>query len=240
MEVSGLRYKFSRQIMTASNRLRLAAFDLDGTLLDSASSIVTGVMACWEACGFALPDPEQVRRIIGLPWEESIVKLLPGAGEAEFAQIRSYHESVARGERPRPERTEALFPGVLEMLDAVEKSGYLLAIITSRSGGRLIELLESQDIRNRFVSLKTTDNGPGKPNPHLMMQTLSETGVDKNDAVMIGDTTFDILMACNAGTPSIGVSWGVHEPDELREAGAHHVASHVDDVLPALDRLTGG
>lgn len=226
--------------MTTQGGLRLAAFDLDGTLLDSASSIVTGVMACWEACGFPLPDPEQVRRIIGLPWEESIIELLPEAGEAEFGQIRAYHDSMARGERPRPARSEALFPGILPMLDAVEQSGYLLAIITSRSGGRLTELLESQGIRNRFVSLKTTDNGPGKPNPHLMMQTLNETGVDKADAVMIGDTTFDILMACNAGTPSIGVSWGVHEAHELRDAGAGQIADHINELLPAMDRLTGG
>ncbi|MDA1326614.1 MAG: HAD-IA family hydrolase [Proteobacteria bacterium] len=226
--------------MTANTRLRLAAFDLDGTLLDSADSIVTDVMACWEACGFPLPEPDDVRRIIGLPWEESVQMLLPRAGEAEFAKIRAYHESMARGERPKPRREETLFPGVLPMLNAVEEAGYLLAIITSRSGHRLSELLEAQNIVNRFISLKTTDNGPGKPNPYLMLQTLSETGVDKRDAVMIGDTTFDILMACNAGTASIGVSWGVHEPDELRDAGAHHVAETMDELLPVMDRLIQG
>ncbi len=226
--------------MTANTRLRLAAFDLDGTLLDSANSIVTGVMACWEACGFPLPEPDDVRRIIGLPWEESVQRLLPGAGDAEFAEIRAYHESVARGERPKPPRNQTLFPGVLEMLDAVEEAGYLLAIITSRSGRRLSELLEAQDIAKRFVSLKTTDNGPGKPNPSLMLQTLNETGVDKQDAVMIGDTTFDILMACNAGTASIGVSWGVHEPDELRDAGAQQVAETMEELLPAMTRLIQG
>jgi phosphoglycolate phosphatase len=226
--------------MTANTRLRLAAFDLDGTLLDSANSIVAGVMACWEACGYPLPEPDAVRRIIGLPWEESVQMLLPGAGEAEFAEIRAYHESMARGERPKPSRDQTLFPGVLDMLDAVEEAGYLLAIITSRSGHRLAELLEAQNIANRFVSLKTTDNGPGKPNPYLMLQTLAETGVDKQDAVMIGDTTFDILMACNAGTASIGVSWGVHEPHELRDAGAHQVAETMEELLPVMDRLIQG
>ena len=118
-------------------------------------------MACWEACGYPLPDPSDVRRIIGLPWEESVETLLPGAGEAEFSEIRAYHEAVARGERPGPPRDQALFPGVLEMLDAVEEAGYLLAIITSRSGNRLVELLEAQNIANRFVSLKTTDKWSG-------------------------------------------------------------------------------
>jgi phosphoglycolate phosphatase len=226
--------------MTGSTGLRLAAFDLDGTLLDSANSIVTGVMACWEACGYPLPDPDHVRRIIGLPWEESIEMLLPGADERDFARIRAYHDEVARGERPSPPREQILFPGVPEMLDAVEEAGYLLAIITSRSGNRLNELLEEQKIHHRFVSLKTTDNGPGKPSPYLMLETLAETGVDKRNAVMIGDTTFDVLMACNAGTSVIGVTWGVHEPEELRDAGAHHIAETMEELLPSMTRLVGG
>ena len=126
--------------MSTPSRLRLAVFDLDGTLLDSAGSIVSGVMACWEACGFPSPEPDEVRRIIGLPWEESVRLLLPGAGDAEFAQIQAYHESVARGERTRPPRQQELFAGALDMLDAVEEAGYLLAIITSRSSKPMAKL----------------------------------------------------------------------------------------------------
>jgi len=224
----------------AASRLRLAVFDLDGTLLDSASSIVEGVRACWSACGFPEPDPVQVRRIIGLPWEESIRALIPDAGAAEFARIRTYHDEVARGLRPRPPRDQALFPGAVETLDALEEAGYLLSIITSRSNGRLVDLLEQQGIARRFVALKTVDHGPGKPNPHLMLQTLSETGVEAADAVMVGDTTFDILMAKNAGTAAVGVSWGVHERDELTEAGAAHVVDAFHEIPPTLDRLTRG
>lgn len=225
--------------MDTAARLRLAAFDMDGTLLDSASSIVTGVMACWEACGFPLPDPDDVRRIIGLPWEESVQMLLPGAGEAEFARIRDYHAAVARGERPRPPRRQALFPGVVQMLDAVEDAGYLLAVITSRSSGRLQELLDAEGLAARFVTLKCADHGPGKPSPFLMLEALRESGVAARDAVMVGDTTFDILMARAAGTSSVGVSWGVHPVHELRAAGADHIVQEIGDVLPALDRLTG-
>ena len=76
--------------MTASDPLRFAAFDLDGTLIDSAATIVEGVLACWAACGFPEPDRDAVRRVIGLPWEESIQALMPGSGEAELAAIRAY------------------------------------------------------------------------------------------------------------------------------------------------------
>ena len=207
--------------------LRLAAFDIDGTLLDSASSIVTGVLACWEACGFPLPDENHIRRIIGLPWEESICELLPGAGETEFAQIKAYHAEVADGKRPRPARQEKLFPGIVDVLDQVEEAGYLLSIITSRSSGRLQDLLDENGIGKRFIRLKTTDNGLGKPDPFLMNQTLLELGVNKENAVMIGDTTFDMQMARSAGTAAIGVCWGVHDPDELSAAGAHHVIDEV-------------
>lgn len=224
----------------AASRLRLAVFDLDGTLLDSANAIVEGVRTCWDACGFPAPDPQTVRRIIGLPWEESIRALLPGAGEAEFALIRNYHDEVARGLRPRPPRDQVLFPGARETLDVLEEAGYLLAIITSRSNNRLKELLDQQGIGGRFIALKTTDHGPGKPNPHLMLQTLAETGVAEEDAVMVGDTTFDMLMARNAGTAAVGVSWGVHERAELTEAGAAHVVDAFHEILPTLDRLTGG
>jgi phosphoglycolate phosphatase len=213
-----------------SDPLRLVAFDLDGTLIDSADSIVTGVLACWDACGFPAPEKENIRRIIGLPWEASICELLPGAGKTEFDQIKAYHLDVASGKRPRPPRKERLFPGIKNVLNQVEEAGYLLSIITSRSSGRLQELLEANGIGRRFATLKTTDDGPGKPNPFLMDQTLLELGVDKENAVMIGDTTFDMIMARSAGTAAIGVTWGVHESDELIGAGAGHV---VDD-LPCL------
>lgn len=222
------------------DRLRLAAFDLDGTLIDSAGSIVDGVMACWEACDFPPPDREHVRRIIGLPWEDSVETLLPGAGEPEFDRIKAYNDEVARGERARPERREDLFPGVIEALGGLDSAGYLLAIITSRSTRRLVELLGEHGISDRFISLKTTDNGPGKPNPYLMDRTLAENGVEARHAVMIGDTTYDMLMARGAGTAAVGVSWGVHESDELREAGAHDVVHRFDELPAVIDRLTGG
>ena len=70
-----------------SEPLRVVAFDLDGTLLDSANSIVNGVINCWVACGFPVPDKKHIRRIIGLPWEESIKELLPEAGAVSYTHL---------------------------------------------------------------------------------------------------------------------------------------------------------
>ena len=216
---------------------RIVAFDLDGTLLDSANSIVTGVLACWNACGFPLPDQDHVRKIIGLPWEESIRELLPEAGEKEFEKIKAYHEDVASGVRAAPPRQEKLFPGILDALDKIELAGYLLSIITSRSSGRLQQLLDNNGIGGRFITLKTTDDGPGKPNPFLMNQMLAEFDIDKENAVMVGDTTFDILMARNAGTSAIGVSWGVHDIEELLEAGADTIVDNVSHLPNSINQI---
>ena len=225
--------------MPASDRLRFAAFDLDGTLIDSAESIVQGVLACWAVCGFAEPDPAEVRRIIGLPWEESVRTLLPGAGEREFALIRNYHDEVRRGLRSRPPVVETAFAGAHDILEELEQAGYLLGIVTSRSNRRLHELLEEQGFHGKFLTLKTADMGPGKPNPHLLLEAMADVGADADSTVMVGDTTFDVLMACNAGTAAVGVSWGVHEADDLHAAGAHRVVHRFDEIPPVLDVLTG-
>jgi len=225
--------------MKKSNDLKLVAFDLDGTLLDSAASIIAGVTECWAACGFPRPEPSAIRRIIGLPWEESIKSLLPEAGNIEMQKIKTYYEDVSRGIRPRRNRHEELFLGVEEMLAQLDDMGFILGIITSRSGGRLREILKSKGIEHYFLFVKTTDNGPGKPNPELMYQALSETGVAANAALMIGDTTFDIQMARNAGARAVGVLWGVHKPNELLSAGAESVVYDVSEICPTVTKLLG-
>jgi phosphoglycolate phosphatase len=224
----------------STNSLRFAAFDLDGTLIDSAGSIVDGVLACWSACGFPDLDPEKVRRIIGLPWEAGVRLLLPGAGETEFNMIRNYHAEVRDGRRTRPPVRENAFDGALEILDVLEERGYLLGLVTSRSGGRLRELLEKHQLEDRFLTHKTADMGPGKPNPHLLIEAMNDLGVERRNTAMIGDTTFDIQMAENAGAASVGVSWGVHEVAELRAAGARHVVDGFHELPPILDALTAG
>ena len=80
---------------------------------------------------------------------------------------------------------------------------------------------------------------PGEIQKMSFEEALAETGVDREDAVMIGDTIFDIQMARAAGTAAVGVSWGVHEADELHDAGAGHVIDRFDELVPVVQRLIG-
>ena len=221
-----------------SERLKLAAFDLDGTLLNSIPSIVIGVRTCWQALGFPDISDDQIRNIIGLPWEESVETLMPGAGQREVEMIKEYHSEIARGERAPPDRPpETIFDGVMEVLDALEASGYVLGIVTSRSNRRFHELLDNAGLEGRFVTVKTADMGPGKPNPFLLNEAMRDVGVDREDTVMIGDTTYDIQTGRNAGTGAIGVTWGVHPAHMLVDAGAHHVVDRFDVLHDHINEL---
>jgi phosphoglycolate phosphatase len=225
--------------MARETAQRFVAFDLDGTLIDSAATIVANVIACWQACGFPDPTPDAVKRIIGLPWEESVRALLPGAGPDEFARIRAYHEEVRQGVRFRPPRSESPFPGALDLIARLEAEDYLIGLVTSRSTHRLKELLEREGFGGKFVTLKTADMGPGKPNPHLLIEAMDELGVARDRTVMIGDTTFDVQMARNAGASAVGVSWGVHSVEDLTAAGAHRIAAVFADLPAMVEDLTG-
>jgi len=222
-----------------TDRLRFAVFDLDGTLIDSASSIVEGITACWNACGFPALDPAQARRVIGLPWDRSLQVLLPGSGERELGMIRAYYEEVMSGRRSAPPRREPIFPGACEALAELGDAGTLLAIVTSRGSHRVHDILTECGIAHRFLTVKTVDHGPGKPNPFLLNQAMGEAGVEPHQTVMVGDTTYDIEMARNARTAAVGVSWGVHDAHELTAAGAHRVVARFEDIPALVRELTG-
>ena len=222
-------------------RTRLAAFDLDGTLLNSIPSIVIGVRTCWDALGFPEVSDDEIRNIIGLPWEESVQMLIPGAGAREVAMINEYHSAIARGERQPPVRPpEEIFAGASETLDRFEADGYVLAIVTSRSNRRFHDMLEKAGLSRRFATVKTADLGPGKPDPYLLNQAMGDVGAAPEDTVMIGDTTYDILTGRNAGAGAIGVTWGVHPDYKLTEAGAHHVVDAFHELHDHVEALTSG
>jgi len=103
----------------------------------------------------------------------------------------------------------------------------------------VILTLEKHGIAPHFRVLKTADDGPGKPNPKILHDAMAEMGVTPWQTVMIGDTVFDMAMAKSAGTHAIGVSWGYHAPDDLRDAGAQAVAERFGELPGLIDTLLG-
>ncbi|HYH39280.1 MAG TPA: HAD-IA family hydrolase [Azospirillum sp.] len=220
--------------------LRLALFDCDGTLVDSQHAIVDSMTEAWRAHGLGEPDPNAVRRVVGLSLVPAVAALLPGlSGDLHVAVAETYKDAFA-ARRQRGVLEEPLFPGITETLDALEGAGVLLGVATGKSMRGLRSVLERHGLSDRFVTLQTADTGPGKPHPDMVHRALAETGVDPAATVMIGDTTYDIQMARNARIVSVGVSWGYHEVPELRAAGADRIVDGGAEVAAAvLDLLEG-
>lgn len=220
-----------------SGRLRLAVFDCDGTLVDSQHSIVHCMTSAFGAAGLAPPSADRVRRIVGLPLVEAVAQLAPALPPAECARIAELYKDAFFELRRRDRVDEPLFPGIVAALDALAAEGVLLGVATGKGIRGLRITLERHGLTDRFVTLQTPDDQPGKPDPAMLRRALAETGVAADDAVMIGDTSFDMAMARRAACGALGVSWGYHPVEELHASGAHAVLDHAHEIRAAVAAL---
>jgi len=173
---------------------------------------------------------------VGLPLDTAIEHLVPTATEELVSDLRAEYGREWHRIRENEGLEEPLFPGLMEILARLEADGWLLGVATGKSRRGLDGTLEKHGIIDRFVTLQTADRARGKPHPEMMLNAMQETGAAPADTVMIGDTTFDVEMACNAGAIAIGVSWGYHEVEELHLAGATAVIDAFDELPKILDR----
>jgi len=219
---------------------RLAIFDCDGTLVDSGATIHAALVASFEQNGLALPSIEACRRIIGLSLNEAMASLLPDLSSEQHAVLSEDYKRAFWELRAAEKVEEPLFDGVLELLDALEADGWLLAVATGKSDRGLRHCLESHGIHARFASLQTADRHPSKPHPSMVEQAIADAGAAPGTSIVIGDTSFDMAMAAAAGAAPIGAGWGYHEPEELIDAGAIAVAEHPSEVLELIKEHANG
>jgi phosphoglycolate phosphatase len=206
-----------------TSTLRLAVFDVDGTIVDSQHNIVASMTLACEQLGLTAPTANEIRRIIGLSLLEAVETLLPDIGPDMHRAVVEGYKDGFRTLRMRMDHQEPLFPGAVECFDRLAEDGWLLAVATGKSLRGLLAMIERHGLEGRFVSLQTADDNPGKPHPAMLRRALAEAGVAGDGAVMIGDTSYDMIMARDAGTRAIGVAWGYHAPQELLNSGAERV-----------------
>ena len=219
---------------------RLAIFDCDGTLVDSGATIHRALVAAFETHGLALPTPAVSRKVIGLSLVEAMAVLLPETAAEQHLALAEDYKRAFWSLRAAGEVEEPLFDGVLELLDALEQDGWLLAVATGKSDRGLRHCLESHDIHARFVSLQTSDRHPSKPHPSMVSQAIADAGAAPETSIVVGDTSFDMAMAVNAGARGIGAGWGYHDAEELLEAGALAVAEQPLQVLDVIREHADG
>lgn len=219
---------------------RLAIFDCDGTLVDSGATIHTALRASFEANGLEAPPPVVSRRVIGLSLTEAMAALLPDADAARHHKLAEDYKQAFMGLRVAGRVEEPLFDGVLELLDALEHEGWLLAVATGKSDRGLRHCLEQHGIHARFMSLQTADRHPSKPHPSMVEQAIADAGATPETTFVVGDTSFDMAMSVNAGATGIGAGWGYHDAEDLLDAGAVAVAGLPGEVLSLVREHVDG
>jgi phosphoglycolate phosphatase len=216
--------------------LRLVIFDVDGTLVDSQGHIVASMTMAFQALGAKAPTREAILGIVGLSLTVGVPLLAPTlTGVQHSALVQGYKDSYAHlRETHGAVEASPLYPGARETLQKLHQNDdILLGVATGKSKRGLDALIEAHGLERMFVTRQCADFHPSKPHPSMVHTALAEAGVDAADAVMVGDTSFDMDMAHAAGVTGIGVTWGYHAPVAL--TAATHIVQDFDALHSTIN-----
>ena len=213
---------------TRPRRFDLVVFDWDGTLYDSTAVIVQSIQAACRDIGEPPPDDAAASWVIGLGLRAAMEHAVPGLPAERYPQMieRYRHHYVQR------QHALTLFPGVIGMLHALRARNHWLAVATGKSRAGLDEALDTAELKGVFDGSRTADETRSKPDPTMLHELMRQFGTEPGRTLMIGDTTHDLQLAANAGTPSVAVSYGAHGREafdtHLPLFTAHSVAELAD------------
>lgn len=221
--------------------LKLAVFDIDGTLVDSRQVITEAMRRAFARAGLPEIGYERTRTIVGLRLEEAVARLAPeDYPEARLPELAGFYRNAFVEMRAEDGFSEPLYEGARETVERLADDGWLLGVATGKARRGLDIVFEHHGLHKYFQTFQTVDHGPGKPHPRMVLDAMAETGARAEETVMIGDTSWDMLMARAADAHALGVSWGFHTPDEIEEGGAHAVHHEFDALNAWLDAFEPG
>lgn len=209
----------------------LVIFDWDGTLIDSAGKIVGCMRQAAVDAGVLPVDEAGIRDIIGLGLDEALLRLYPDQPDAVREAIRQHYSTrfVAADQTPCD-----FFPGVRAVLDSLRQSELALAVATGKSRRGLNRVLGNLGMTEFFHGSRCADETASKPDPLMLRELCEEFGVAPKDAILVGDTEYDLEMARHIAMPSVGVSYGVHGPERLQRWQPLAILDEFSGLLPLL------
>jgi phosphoglycolate phosphatase len=209
-----------------SRRYDLIVFDWDGTLFDSTTLIVQCIQAACRDIDVAVPSAADAAYVIGLGLHDALQHAAPGLPPARYPELglRYRHHYFAR------QHDLTLFPGTLEMLQALKARNQLLAVATGKGRRGLDDALAQAQLHGMFDATRTADETASKPHPLMLQELMRELGATPGRTLMIGDTTHDLQLGRNAGADSVGVAWGAHDAAALGLLQPLHVAGSTGEL----------
>ena len=222
----GERPSSDRRVFRIVPFMRLAIFDLDGTISDPSEGITAGINHSLSMMGLPCMDPRKLLVFIGPPLPDIFQELAPGRREEGTALFREYY-------RERGFSRNVLYPGIRDALETLRSSGTILCIATGKKPETAVDILEMFRMKELFHEI--TGCGHGGTKEELVSGLLARYG---GNAVMIGDRKFDFEAASHCGIPSAGAAWGFGTRRELELATV--VVENPGDVPGAVDLLLEG
>jgi phosphoglycolate phosphatase len=215
----------------AGRRYDLLVFDWDGTLVDSAPTIVACIQSACRDLDLPVPDDARASHVIGLGLHDALAHAIPGLAASEYGRVveRYRHHFLLRDPHV------SLFDGTREMLRTLHEEGRLLAIATGKSRAGLSRALASTALAPLFRASRCADQCASKPAPDMLRELMDELEVTPGRTLMIGDTVHDLQMASNAGVAAVAICHGAHPRDSLE---AHRPLACVGDTKELRAWLT--
>jgi len=207
------------------NDYKLVIFDWDGTLMDSIGRIVSSMQAAAHHYKLTIPTVMQVKGIIGLSFPKAFELLFPDASEEKIKDIFSQYRYQYLEEVTTP---APLFENALSLLKLLNDNNKLLAVATGKSRQGLERVFTSTQTADFFHASRSGDEANSKPDPEMLISLLDELNLTAKQAVMIGDTSYDMEMAQAAGIDRIGITLGVHSREILN---GYQPVAIVDSLL---------
>ena len=214
-----------------ARRFKLIIFDWDGTLMDSAATIVASIRAAAIDLGLPPPADARARHVIGLGLHEALRHALPDLPDHRHDELadRYRHHYLAQDHGLK------LFDGVTDLL-ATLAPDFHLAIATGKSRLGLDRALATSGLDRRFAASRCADECRSKPHPQMVEELMDEFVVGGDDTLVIGDTTHDLHMAMAAGASALAVSYGAHPRRELEAVAPLGCVDSVAELADWLHR----
>jgi phosphoglycolate phosphatase len=212
--------------MSVTRQFDLIAFDWDGTLFDSTAIIARCIQNAVRDVGGVVPSDQDAAYVIGMGLTQALAHAAPDVPESKYPELGARY----RHHYLKHASDVSLFKGVLVMLADLKARQHWLTVATGKSRKGLDEALQTVDLQGLFNGSRTADETAGKPHPRMLHELMQEFGTTPARTLMIGDTTHDLQMALNAGCPSVGVSYGAHEPAAFVALRPRFVAHSVREL----------
>ena len=210
--------------------MKTILFDLDGTITDSGEGIMNCATYALEHFGLPVPDRTTLRQFVGPPLRDTFIKFGVPADKAEEAisVYRSRYLPIGKYEN-------VPYPGIYELLERLQNEGHQLYIATSKPETTSVDILNKFELSKYFARIcGATMDGSREEKAQVIAYLLETTAA--TDAIMVGDTAFDVIGAASHGIPTIGVSWGYGEVADMEKAGAKAIAHTMDELYELLTK----